>query len=145
MHRLILPGDWSEYSCNKSINRAKNSKHVYNSKRKKAEHDIGVYIHQQLAGVRIDQPFAFVMEFYCRNRTTDPSNLHFLSKHVLDEAQNSRLITGDGWKQVAGNIHYEYFVDVSRPRVEIFFLCGVVLRVRALDIYNRHLAKTTNE
>lgn len=128
MYKFTLPGDWSDSSANKELNRAKNNKHVYESAKKKTQNLISEYIHLELHGVRITEPFAFVMVFYCKNRATDPTNHHFLSKHVLDAAQNCKLITNDGWFQVAGNVAYEYEIDKDNPRVEVFFLCGVKLR-----------------
>ena len=60
----------------------------------------------------------FKFTWYRKNRRTDPDNIAFAKKFLLDAMEEVGIIDNDGWKNVAGFID-DFFVDKSNPRVEI--------------------------
>ena len=60
----------------------------------------------------------FKFTWYRKNRRTDPDNIAFAKKFILDAMQEVGIIENDGWSQIAGFID-DYKVDKNNPRVEI--------------------------
>ena len=60
----------------------------------------------------------FKFTWYRKNRRTDPGNIAYAEKFILDAMRRVGIIENDGWKNVAGYIH-EFYVDKDNPRVEI--------------------------
>ena len=60
----------------------------------------------------------FKFTWYRKNRRTDPDNMVFAKKFILDAMQIVGIIENDGWKQIAGFID-EWYVDADDTRVEI--------------------------
>ena len=60
----------------------------------------------------------FKFTWYRKNRRTDPDNIAFSKKFILDAMQEVGIIENDGWSQIAGFID-DYKVDKDNPRVEI--------------------------
>jgi hypothetical protein len=71
--------------------------------------------HQPVA----EYPVDFIFIWYRKDRRTDPDNVAFSTKYILDGLQLSHLIENDGWKQV-NSITHIFRVDRKSPRVEIF-------------------------
>ena len=60
----------------------------------------------------------FKFTWYRKNKRTDPDNIAFAKKFLLDAMEDIGFIDNDGWKTVAGFID-EFEVDKDNPRVEI--------------------------
>jgi hypothetical protein len=58
--------------------------------------------------------------WFCRNQLTDPDNIAFAVKYVLDGMQQAGVLPGDGWKNIA-TLHHVFRVDAEEPRVEVDF------------------------
>jgi len=56
--------------------------------------------------------------WYRKNKRTDPDNIAFAKKFILDAMQEVGIISNDGWSQVAGFIDC-FEVDKDNPRVTI--------------------------
>ena len=63
----------------------------------------------------------FKFTWYRKNRRTDPDNIAFAKKFIIDAMQKVGIINNDGWNQIAGFIDY-FEVDKDNPRVEIELL-----------------------
>ena len=74
--------------------------------------------HQQWDGEIPAPKSIFKFTWYRKNRRTDPDNIAFAKKFLLDAMEEVGIIDNDGWKNVAGFID-DFFVDKSNPRVEI--------------------------
>jgi len=66
----------------------------------------------------ITEKSVFKFTWYRKNRRTDPDNIAFSKKVILDGLQEAGIIENDGWKHIAG--FHDYFkVDKDNPRVEV--------------------------
>ena len=71
---------------------------------------------EPLTGNRYDIVFCW----YRKDRRTDPDNIAFAAKFILDGLQASRFLPNDKWSYVASITHL-FFIDAKNPRVEIKF------------------------
>lgn len=56
-------------------------------------------------------------KWFCENRKSDPDNICFAKKFILDGLVVAKVLNGDGQKHIAGFID-KFYVD-DRPRVEV--------------------------
>ena len=88
---------------------------------KKSETERAAYeLEEQWDGFPHIQPMDFVFTWYRANRRSDPDNIAFAKKFILDAFVEVGIIKNDGWKWVGGFID-EFRVDKDNPRVEITF------------------------
>ena len=52
------------------------------------------------------------------NKNRDPDNIAFAKKFILDQMQTMKIISGDGWRQIAF-LQDEFRVDKEKPGVEV--------------------------
>ena len=113
---IALPGEFTtlnEYILSERSNRFEAAK------TKKRETDRVTYETlslEPLTGKRYDIVFCW----YRRNKRTDPDNIAFAAKFILDGLTTSRFIPADRWSFVSSITHL-FFVDKDNPRVEIKF------------------------
>ena len=69
---------------------------------------------------RFNYPLDLTVFWYRRNRRSDPDNVSFAIKFILDGLQQSEILDGDGWKHI-NSICHVFVIDKDDPRVEIFF------------------------
>jgi Holliday junction resolvase RusA-like endonuclease len=60
----------------------------------------------------------FRFTWYRKNRRTDPDNICFAKKLIMDGLQEAGIIENDGWSQVYG-FDDRFEVDKDNPRVEV--------------------------
>ena len=89
---------------------------------KKAETEralIDLQTHKYMWGIAppLEQKI-FKFTWYRVNRRSDPDNIAFAKKFIMDAFVESGLIKNDGWKSVKGFIDI-FEVDRANPRVEI--------------------------
>ena len=60
----------------------------------------------------------FKFTWYRKNKRTDPDNIVFAKKFILDAMQQVGIIKNDGWSQVA-EFTDTWEVDKDNPRIEI--------------------------
>jgi hypothetical protein len=65
-----------------------------------------------------EYPVRITFTWFCKNIRTDPDNICFAKKSILDGLQVSHVLAGDGWKHIAG-FEDIFYVDKEDPRVEI--------------------------
>jgi Holliday junction resolvase RusA-like endonuclease len=63
-------------------------------------------------------PVHLTLYWYRRDRRTDPDNVAFGIKFILDGLRAAGVLAGDGWRQIYG-IEHHFAVDRHEPRVEI--------------------------
>lgn len=63
-------------------------------------------------------PVNLQFDWYAKDRRTDPDNLAFMQKFVLDGMQKAEAIPGDGWGEIK-SLKHNFFIDKDNPRVEI--------------------------
>lgn len=63
-------------------------------------------------------PVRITFHWYRVNKRSDPDNVEFAKKFILDGLQKSRVIKNDGWNQIAST-HNEFYIDKNNPRVEV--------------------------
>ena len=113
--KFILLG---EYVSLNEYSEAERTHYRYGASIKKAETNrAALDLKPQWDGVVIPKS-VFKFTWYRKNRRTDPDNFCFSIKFLMDAMQQVGIISGDGWKNVAGYIH-EWDVDPDNPRVEI--------------------------
>lgn len=113
--RFVLPG---EYTTLNEYSDANRTHYRYGASIKKAETARAVVdLRQQWDGEPVGKAtFKFV--WYRKNRRTDPDNIIFAKKFLLDALQEVGVIENDGWKQIVG-FEDTWKVDKDNPRVEI--------------------------
>jgi len=113
--KFILEGEWTtlnEYS------NAERTHYRYGASIKKAETNrAAMELKLQWDGTVIPKSI-FKFTWYRKNKRTDPDNISFAKKFILDAMQEVGIIENDGWSQIAGFID-EYKVDKDYQRVEI--------------------------
>jgi len=62
-------------------------------------------------------PLFFEFHWYRKNRRTDPGNIGFSIKFIMDGMVKEGILENDGWKQIKGFSHH-FYVDKENPRVE---------------------------
>lgn len=65
-----------------------------------------------------EYPVKMSFYWYCKNKRTDPDNVVFARKFILDGLQQAGVIVNDGWNQI-GEFHDYMRLDPENPRVEI--------------------------
>ena len=63
-------------------------------------------------------PVTVELDYYLPNKRTDPDNIVFAKKFILDGLQAAGVIRNDGWNEIAG-FRERWHVDKCRPRVEV--------------------------
>ena len=84
---------------------------------KKAETEMAAWFVQGVKPIK-KYPVKIAFKWFCPNKRKDPDNISFGRKAILDGLVMGGVLSGDGWKQIAG-FSDEFFVDKSNPRVEI--------------------------
>lgn len=69
-----------------------------------------------------EYPVKVVFHWYRLNQKSDPDNIAFAKKFILDGLQVSKVLKGDGWKQISG--FEDHFYNDSNPRTVIEFIKG---------------------
>lgn len=124
--RGILPDLNQEIKAAGSILFQKGKRKVTGYSKFKKQHDNNVMLQllSQMRGVQIKAGFSIVLQWYCVDKMKDKDNIAFAIKYILDGMQLAGLIPNDGWRQLSGSIHHDFFIDKSNPRVDIFLLVG---------------------
>lgn len=98
---------------------------IYKYTDTKGEQNTAIHweIKSQLKGVEpISGNCAIILKWYRKARTNDPDNIASAIKFILDGAQESGLLPGDGWKNMSGGILHLFAIDKANPRVEVTIL-----------------------
>jgi len=112
--KFILQG---EYCTLNEYSDAERTHYRYGASIKKAETSRAALELKRQWKVQIPKAI-FKFTWYRKNRRTDPDNICFAKKFLLDAMEEVGIIDNDGWKNVAGFID-EFEVDKDNPRVEI--------------------------
>ena len=51
---------------------------------------------------KIDSPVRIIFNWRCSNRKSDPDNIAFAKKFILDGLVKASILANDGWKQIKG-------------------------------------------
>ena len=117
--KFILQG---EYCTLNEYSDAERTHYRYGASIKKAETQRAVQellTHKRWWGIAPPVPKSiFKFTWYRVNRRTDPDNICFAKKFLLDAMQEVGIIENDGWSLVAGFTD-SFEVDKNNPRVEI--------------------------
>jgi len=114
--KFILQG---EYCTLNQYSDAERTHYRYGASIKKAETARAVYeLKQQWDGTMPDVPVEIIISWWRKNRRTDPDNIVFAKKFILDAMQEVGILENDGWNQVCGFTD-DWGVDKDNPRVEI--------------------------
>lgn len=63
-------------------------------------------------------PAALRFVWYRRNRRSDPDNVAFATKFILDGLMGAGVLAGDGWKYIS-SIKHDFELDAKNPGVEV--------------------------
>ncbi len=114
--KFILLG---EYCTLNEYSDAERTHYRYGASIKKAETNRAAWdLKAQWDGYPHIQKMVFVFTWYRKNKRTDPDNIVFAKKFILDAMQEIGIIENDGWKQIGG-FEDRFRVDKDNPRVEI--------------------------
>ena len=67
---------------------------------------------------KIIHPIKIAFNWYRKNKKSDPDNIVFAKKYILDGLVKHGTIENDGWKQIKG-FSDNWFVDKDNPRTEL--------------------------
>ena len=113
--KFILQG---EYSTLNEYSDAERMHYRYGAAIKKAETQrAALELKSQWDGTPVPKS-VFKFTWYRKNKRSDPDNICFAKKFLLDSMQEVGIISNDGWKNVAGFVD-SFEVDKDNPRVEI--------------------------
>ena len=114
--KFVLQG---EYCTLNEYSEAERTHYRYGASIKKAETNRAVLeLEAQNPEFVSSKPCVFKFTWYRKNRRSDPDNICFAKKFLLDALQEVGIIDNDGWKNVSGFVD-EFYVDKDNPRVEI--------------------------
>ncbi len=113
--KFILTG---EYATLNEYTDANRTHYRYGAAVKKAETNrAAVELALQWKGETVPKSI-IKFTWYRKNKRTDPDNIIFAKKFILDAMQEVGILENDGWKQIAG-FEDRWLVDKDNPRVEI--------------------------
>ena len=113
--KIILEGEF--VTQNEYIGAERTNRHIAASI-KRSETERVAWLtrqHEPIAKYPVD----LTIFWYRRDKRTDPDNISFAIKFLLDGLQTSNVLENDGWKQI-NSICHVFRVDKNNPRVEIF-------------------------
>lgn len=117
---ITIPGTFTtlnEYIAANNINR-------YESAKIKREETERVVLEcYNLRGVKPSKyPLKVTFHWYCPNRKSDPDNIAFAKKFILDGLVEAGMLQNDGWKQIASLSDF-FHIDKANPRVSVSLVC----------------------
>ena len=119
---LSIPGHLT--TLNEHIN-ANNRNRYIAAKIKKEETETVMYeVMNQMrrGGFKIEKyPITIHFKWFRMNKKSDPDNISFAKKYILDGMQKAGLIENDGWKQIRG-FSDSFHIDTEKPRTEIYIM-----------------------
>lgn len=116
-YRIMIPGRFA--SLNEFIEANRTHKQKGNKMKQQDQHDISMYIMQQLHRVRIEKPIRIRYRFYEPNKKRDLDNISgYFHKVFQDSLVNCGVIVNDNWHYIVG-FSDEFFVDSKYPRIEV--------------------------
>ncbi len=104
-------------SMNDLIAKNRISPFVGNGLKKKTDEQICWYIKRDYQGPTI-QRAQVNFRWFEESTRRDPDNIASAKKFILDSLQKMKVLSGDGWKNIAG-LSDEFAVDKENPRVEV--------------------------
>ena len=113
--KFVLLGEYTTLNQYVSADRQGFGWVIKKAETKRAMEDLK---YQQWDGETPAPKSVFKFTWYRKNRRTDPGNIAYAEKFIMDAMQRVGIIENDGWKNVAGFIH-NFEVDKDNPRVEI--------------------------
>ena len=63
-------------------------------------------------------PIGLQFDWYRKNKRTDPDNVAFAKKYILDGLQEADIIGNDNWAIIQG-FRDSFYIDKKNPRVEV--------------------------
>lgn len=118
MTKIIIPGTFT--TLNEYIN-AERGNRIYGAKIKREETERVVLECYNLKGLKPSEyPLNVSFNWYCANKKSDPDNIAFAKKFILDGLVEAGMLENDGWKQVASLSDF-FHIDKENPRVEVLF------------------------
>jgi len=114
--KFVLQG---EYCTLNEYSDAERTHYRYGASIKKAETNrAALELKQQWDGVPIERAKEFKISWWRTNRRTDPDNMVFAKKFILDAMVQVGIIKNDGWNYVLAFTE-DWGVSKENPRVEI--------------------------
>ena len=111
---FFIPGEFS------GLNEYTNDNRAHWSKGASAKKQETLRVQYELNNVRTipEENFPLIIEFHWRSmdKKHDPDNICFAKKFILDGMVKARIITNDGWEQIAGFMD-TFRVDTKSPGV----------------------------
>lgn len=118
MPKIIIEGTLP--SMNEIIDTAKmgRGKYSHYASMKRVNTDLVAWTcKSQLKGFKFER-VDIAITWYCPDKMKDPDNIMAGQKFILDGLVNSKVIPGDGWKQI-NNISHKFAIDRDNSRIEV--------------------------
>lgn len=116
-HKLTIYGELP--SLNDYTNGQRRNRFVGAKLKKQATFQCEVATRKAMAdGFKFPLHSDVICHWYAKDKRKDKDNIAFALKFIFDGMQQAHLIENDNWVQI-GNIHHEFNVDKSNPRVEV--------------------------
>lgn len=104
-------------SSNK-LNRAQRANKYKGAKLKKQETERCRYAFLPIKSKKLKLPIELHIDWYAKDRRTDPDNIASAKKFILDGMVTSGLLKNDGWGEIVG-FRDNFYVDAKNPRIEV--------------------------
>lgn len=115
MQKIIVQGEF--VTLNKYISAERSNLHLAAKIKKDATENVAW---STLGVIPVENyPVRFVFHWFCMNEKTDPDNVAFAKKYILDGLVSSHILASDSWKHCSGGFMDLFSVDADNPRVEI--------------------------
>ena len=116
---IILPGTFT--TLNEYIAANNRNRHI-SAKIKRDETERVILGCYNLKGVKPSEyPLNVTFSWYCTNRKSDPDNIAFAKKFILDGLVEAGMLENDGWKQI-NSLKDVFYIDKENPRVSVSLL-----------------------
>lgn len=117
--KIIIPTN-GLMTLNQYTNANRGNKFGGAKKKKEATQICAIHTKKAInEGFKLEQfPVDFEFNWYAKDRRSDPDNIAFMQKFVLDGMQKAGAIPGDGWEEVK-SLRHNFFIDKKNPRVEV--------------------------
>ena len=115
--KIILHGEYATLNKYTLANR-NNSGYGASIKRAETNRAVMELLNQLRGETKLVPKSVFKFTWYRKNKRTDPDNICFAKKFILDAMQEVGMIENDGWNQIVGFVD-KFEIDKDNPRVEI--------------------------
>ncbi len=122
MSKIVIDGQLT--TLNSYINAERRNRYIAGSIKKKETKrcaDSALKYLEDNPNVKIEFPANIHIKWYRENKRSDPDNIAFAKKFILDGFMKAGLLDNDNWENIRSFEDY-FYVDKENPRIEIMLI-----------------------